>query len=345
MNALSCPALHALLLPLDGGALTWPQGAAAFLRARMGLPMQLVPRAQVNCEQSFKPDADALAAAGFAVTPCVPDARYPLVLLLPPRQREEARALLARATALCEEGGVVLATTPNAMGAKSAEADFKALLGVDRQLSKHHCRTYWARKHSERVDAALLDAWRVLDAPRTIMDGRYRSRPGVFSWDRADAGSGLLAEYLPQNLQGDGADFGAGWGYLADQALATNAGIRRLHLFEAEARALALARENTARHAGTTELAYFWHDVAAGVDQRYDFILCNPPFHDPDGSVRPALGARFIEVAAQALRPRGQLWLVANRQLPYEATLTTHFDWRSVAERGGFKIIQASKRR
>ena len=45
-----------------------------------------------------------------------------------------------------------------------------------------------------------------------------------------------------------------------------------------------------------------------------------------------------------ALDARGEFWLVANRHLPYEATLARRFGAvRSVAEHGGFKVIVATQ--
>ena len=53
----------------------------------------------------------------------------------------------------------------------------------------------------------------------------------------------LLARHLPREMKGRIADLGAGWGWLAAQAL-TRPEIRELHLVEAEADALACARLN-----------------------------------------------------------------------------------------------------
>jgi len=59
---------------------------------------------------------------------------------------------------------------------------------------------------------------------------------------------------------------------------------------------------------------------------------------------RPDIGQRFIAVAAQALRPGGRLYVVANRHLPYEHTLNDSFGAvRVVAERDGFKLVEAVK--
>ncbi|MGM3151429.1 hypothetical protein, partial [Escherichia coli] len=68
---------------------------------------------------------------------------YPLVLVLPPRQREEARALFARALALVADGGRIVACQSNNEGARSGEGDLKQLAGLGGSLTKNHCRVYW----------------------------------------------------------------------------------------------------------------------------------------------------------------------------------------------------------
>ena len=67
----------------------------------------------------------------------------------------------------------------------------------------------------------------------------------------------------------------------------------------------------------------------------------NPPFHEGK-EADPLIGLKFIAAAAQALRPEGQLWLVANRQLPYENLLTEAFaQMDKIVETGGFKVLHA----
>ena len=107
--------LKALLLPFDGGPLAWPaQGDIAFLRARDGWPLRQHPLDRLRCEQGFKPLADGLGQAGLDVRPeldCAAEAS--LVLVLPPRQRDEAQALLARAVAMAAPGARVVAAVAN----------------------------------------------------------------------------------------------------------------------------------------------------------------------------------------------------------------------------------------
>jgi 16S rRNA (guanine1207-N2)-methyltransferase len=342
----SDPALDTLFLPLSNRALAWPEGPVLFLRAREGWAMRQFPLTQLVCEQSYKPFADELERGGLQAIADASESsvRYPLVLLLPPRQREEARALFARAISLCAPGGTVVASITNNEGAKSGEADLKRLAGLGGSLTKHHCRVFWTRPLVGTPDAALHAQWSKLDAPRPILDGRFSSRPGVFAWDRIDPASALLAEHFPADLAGRGADLGAGYGYLSAEILARCAQVSALDLYEAEARALELAKRNLAAFEHQAALGYRWHDVTAGLPEQYDFIVSNPPFHTQSRADRPDVGRRFIAVAAEALKPGGRLLLVANRHLPYEAVLNASFGQVRVAgERDGFKVIEAIK--
>lgn len=336
------PALDVLFLPLDSGALAWPApGGTLFLRARAGVALNAARRHRPVCEQSFRPWAEALERDGLAVSESN-SGRFARVLVLAPRQRDESRALLARAVAQAEAGGVVVACAPNKEGARSMEDDLARLAGPVHSLSKRHCRVCWTAPLGDAVDRALLDEWRALDAPRPIVEGRFRSRPGLFAWDRIDAASALLAAQLPADLCGRAADLGAGWGYLSSELLARCPGITTIDLYEAEARALALARENLA--GARVPLGFHWHDVAAGLPAGgYDVIVSNPPFHQGRAD-DPDLGRAFIAAAARALRPGGRLWLVANRHLAYERTLAGSFaSVREVVESEGFKVIEAVK--
>lgn len=317
-----------------------------FLRAREGVAMRQFPVSRLVCEQSYKPFADELERGGLQVVADASESgtRYPLVLVLPPRQREEARALFARAAALAAPGGIVVASVTNNEGAKSGEADLKRLAGLGGSLTKNHCRVFWTRPLDGTHDAALHAQWSKLDAPRPILDGRFSSRPGVFAWDRIDPASALLVEHLPTDLAGKGADLGAGYGYLSAEVLSRSTKVTSLDLYEAEARALELAKRNLASFEKQATLGYRWHDVTTGLSEQYDFIVSNPPFHTQSRADRPDVGRRFIAVAAESLKPGGRLFLVANRHLPYEAVLNASFGQvRVVGERDGFKVIEAVK--
>ncbi|MDC7675729.1 class I SAM-dependent methyltransferase [Asticcacaulis machinosus] len=331
------PVLDTLVLPLNDGLIDLPaDGKALFLRARSGLALRDY-REQLICEQSFKPALDALTQQGFIARPEGDEARYALTLVLPPRQREEYRALLARAVTSTADGGTVMASVSNLEGAKTVENDLKALTGDISSLSKNKCRVFWAKIKASSLNGDLIEAWSKLDAVRPIEGGRFLSRPGLFAWDRIDAGSRRLVETLPP-LTGKGADLGAGFGYLTAEIFARHAGVTHISLYEAEQRAVDLARQNLTDRS----VDVHWHDVTSGINGEFDFIVSNPPFHI-DRADKHDLGKAFIRAAASALKPKGAFYMVANRHLPYEDTLKTAFKVvKILADDGAYKVFEAS---
>lgn len=343
----SSAALDALHHAISTARVSLPNdGRVLFMRARDGHWWGEASRQNWLCQQGFKPFAAALERSGLHVAEPAPEQRFPLVMLLPPRQRDEAKALFARAARHVEAGGTVIASMANDEGARSGEADFRKLFGNAQVLSKHHCRVFWCNTSESAPDPTVIAEWQALDAPQVIADGRFISRPGLFAWNRIDPASALLVEHLPDALSGRIADLGAGYGYLACEVLRRCKGVESIDLYEAEARALEPARLNIEATLEqldrVVETRVHWHDVGSGLLARYDAIVSNPPFHQGRAD-QPELGQAFISAAANALQADGELWLVANRHLPYEATLQAHFKHvETVAQKNGFKVFQAT---
>ncbi|MEZ5947090.1 MAG: class I SAM-dependent methyltransferase [Hyphomonas sp.] len=330
-----------LSLALDEHDLMPASGAVLCLRAEPAPFLLTLPKDRLTCHNSFKPDHDALKSAGFDVLPPETEDFAPaaLTIILPPRQRDEMRALFARALRDAPMGGVVIASLPNTLGAKTGEKILAELAGVTQALSKHKCRAFWAVK-TEGWNAQLAEEWIAFDAPQETEDGLW-SRPGLFSWDRIDAGSELLADSVPEWIRGRGADFGAGQGFLAREVLSNCPHVESMELYEAEFRALACQRLNLEGHDNWTQ---HWADATHDAPKaEYDFIVMNPPFHTGRADAA-SLGQNFIRAAADALKTGGTLWLVANRHLPYETVLSECFKAHEMLEDdGGYKIIRAEK--
>jgi len=204
------------------------------------------------------------------------------------------------------------------------------------QASKHHYRLCIGRRPP--IVTGLAEA--ITDGGLQRMDGHgLWTQPGVFSWNRIDPGSALLAQALP-TLSGRGADLGCGIGYLALKVLSEPA-VTKAVLVDIDRRAIECARANVLDP--RAELR--WADVRAGLDDLtgLDFVVMNPPFHEA-GEQDHGLGQAFIRRAASSLRPGGVCWLVANRHLPYEATLAPLFSRVSpVRDQGGYKVYEARR--
>lgn len=342
-------AVQTLFLALAQEEIAGAAGPVAFLRAR---PHEGLHRfdGRLTCEQSWKPLADALATSGFASSPALLEGeeQYDLVLLRPERQRDQVLYDMARGFRLLRPGGTLVVSLPNDWGAARHEKHLKELAGSVGTMSKHHCRAFWAVK-SPAADLSLLHTWLDGGRPRPLPeDPRLTTRPGVFSWDGIDPGSRTLADHLPAGLQGRVADLGAGWGYLSHFILEHRPLVQNLHLYEADAEALALARQNLAplirREEGAPSVAFEWSDVTAGLGfASFDAVVMNPPFHQ-GRHADPLLGHKFMAAAIGALRPGGQLWMVANQFLPYERFLADALpNTRVIWQGGGFKVLHGTR--
>lgn len=282
--------------------------------------------------QGFRPDHDALAARGWAVVPDMAAATggFAMAVVFAGRSRIASRAAVAEAARRVTPGGPVWIDGQKTDGIDTMLRDIRARTAVSAPVAKAHGKIFRFRAGEG------FDDWRAAEfhpAPG------FLTRPGVFSAEKVDPGSALLAAALPARLPARMADLGAGWGWLSAQVLARD-GVEALHLVEADFVALGCARCNVT----DPRAAFHWADATRfRPDHPLDGIVMNPPFH-AGRAADPSLGAGFIAAAAGMLAPAGRLWMVANRHLPYEAVLSRLF--REVAEVGGdgaFKLIAAAR--
>jgi 16S rRNA (guanine1207-N2)-methyltransferase len=289
--------------------------------------------------QPLKPLASAWEKAGFERVEEISEEKWPMVLVLPGKSKDETLAWFAMARDRLEPGGTIVAAMPNTAGAGRFEKELGRATGNIISIQKHKCRAFYATLNGSE-NAELFDQWRSLGLQRVISG--FTVQAGIFSCDHIDPGSEFLANHLPAHLRGKIADLGAGWGYLSDAVLKRCPGIARIDLFEADARALACAKQNLGAY--PQEIGYHWHDVTTGLPATYDAIVMNPPFHTGQAT-DVDLGRAFLKTAFNSLHRGGKLMLVANRQLPYEAVLqASGMAWRKIAEDRVYKILFAERR-
>ncbi len=226
------------------------------------------------------------------------------------------------AIALKDRGGARLAGTLAAFGCT-----------VEETSRRHHRICHLTRP---AMLTGVQDAI-IAGAPR-LVDAVGWTQPGLFSWDRRDRGSVLLAGALG-SLAGRGADLGCGGGLLAEAVLA-QAAVTALHLVDLDRRAIDMARRNVIDPRAILQWADAREPLGFG---ELDFVVTNPPFHH-SGREDQELGRAFITAGRALLRKGGVFWLVANRHLPYEEILNTLFASVSLrVQDGGFKIYEARR--
>lgn len=293
-----------------------------------------------------QPDQDLAPSAADAVqlsplivgstdVASIPDESFTTVTVRAPAGAAERRFVLAQSLRVLAVGGRLTAFAPKDRGGLRLKKELEALgCEVGESARRHNRICLVVRSQAVRgLDEAIAAG-----APRQIAENGLWTQPGVFSWDRLDAGTNALLQVLPE-FSGAGADFGSGIGLLALNVLASKK-VTKLTLVELDRRALDASRRNVT----DPRAEFVWSDVRHGADLKdLDFVVSNPPFHEGGGEDK-TLGQAFIRAAADALRKGGALWIVANRHLPYEAILAESFAKVSpIAESGGYKVFEARK--
>ena len=310
---------------IEDGLLPLPDGTIALMRPSAIYDVSPLPRDAVQIVHSFYPDVAAWQGAGFPTTQAL--TKVSVAIIVVPRSKALARAMVAEA---CLHADFIVVDGQKTDGVDSLFKSCRKELGNLPSITKGHGRIFWF------AATDVFASWAIPE-PAKGPHG-YFTTAGVFSDGAIDAGSALLADALPPKLPARMADFGAGWGYLAEPILA-RAGVKSLDLIEAEALSLTCARLNVTDPRATFQ----WADATALGGASFDGIVMNPPFHT-GRATDPSLGRTFIQAAARSLASHGKLWMVANRHLPYEDTLTECFrNVETIGGNGVFKLFHANR--
>ncbi len=187
----------------------------------------------------------------------------------------------------------------------------------------------------------------------TLNDIPVLSKPGLYGWEKQDQGSALLMDtadnyfnfnsgehlHKPTVYPSSLLDLGCGYGYLT---------LRTAHWQSVERR---VATDNNAAaiHCATLNFAAAKLDVttvaddcAANIDERFDAILCNPPFHQ-GFSLDGSLTDKFLRNSARHLNKRGVALFVVNQFIALEKKANAYFDTITLlANDQQFKVIALS---
>lgn len=333
-----------LTYPFEKERILWPEPDQKTLIWGAQYSKGITRFSNITCFQSFFPYARQWKEQGIDVDPVDhQDNVFDFALLVLSKQKEESIYRIALASALVKGDGLIVATAENNFGGKRIEKWFEDLGFETESLSKKKCRIVWAKNsqvNESKIERAIEDG-----QPQTLITeyGDFIAKPGVFSWNKADGGSLLLVENLPETLTGTGADFGCGYGLLSHFLLSKNNNIQKVFAIDADYNALECCKENLKSF--DDRVQYVWEDLTTDCSNisSLDWIIMNPPFHEGNHS-DVTVGQQFIQTAYNALKPNGALYMVANQHLPYEKILVSLFaDVQKNVEKQGFKVITARK--
>lgn len=264
------------------------------------------------------------------------------------KEKPVVHHLLNQAWRCLKPGGQLLLAGYKNEGTKTYIEKIAKLFGCSKNIHKNGpVYSSAISKHTEfDVEQTLDDS--DYTQPRPIaQDSELKliSKPGLFGWNKVDAGSALLIEQLkqlpsPQNPAGTCLDLGCGYGYLSIAA-ANLANCKDIHswiLTDNNAAALELALQNLQLNGlnGSVIAA----DAGKELAIKADLLLCNPPFHQGFG-IDGDLTDKFLLSAKRLLAPNGIGLFVVNQFIPLErkaAPLFKHINL--LIDNGSFKVIE-----
>lgn len=299
-----------------------------------------------NWVQGFKPYADNLMSNAISSLPILQSKKkYRYALCCLPKQKEEALYILSSALDCLDKDGLLLAAASNDAGGKRLDKWFHDL-GLNAQnLSKSKCRIVWAYKKNSLQEIIKKFISQGSIQKIKLGENEFYTKPGIYGWNKIDAGSKLLVENISGDLSGTGADYGCGYGYISNEILNGKKKIKKLYAIDADYNAVQCCKKNLEKYQSDYLIEYQWKDLSIMSDdiKNLDWIVMNPPFHEGKNTDTD-LGRKFIENAAMSLRKGGALYIVANAHLPYEAILTSVFEKvEKIIENQGFKVFNAIK--
>ncbi len=263
------------------------------------------------------------------------------------KEKAVVHQVINQAWRLLKPGGQLRLLGAKQEGTKTYYDKARKLFGQGEldKLGKGSLAAVLTRGESDTAQSQRLDD-RDYPQLREIAEG-FISKPGLFGWDKLDQGSAFLAEHLPELWTGLSTeqprvlDLGCGYGYLSVKA--HQQGAVAVTATDNNAAALLACQHNFDRLQISGRV--LGDDCGASLTERFDLLLCNPPFHQ-GFALEGELTERFVATAARLTAFDGVAAFVVNQFIPLERKaqgLFTEID--TFADNGSFKLVRLARPR
>jgi 23S rRNA (guanine1835-N2)-methyltransferase len=183
-------------------------------------------------------------------------------------------------------------------------------------------------RHKARIFRARVPTRPALTPPPASLvlpeyGWQLRVDAGVFSRQQLDIGARFFLDHIPAGVDGDICDLGCGNGVIGMMALQRNPSAR-LWSCDESALALASARHNIGSAFPQRAVQFHLGNGLDGLEQSFDLILLNPPFHRGH-AVDDSVARMLFRHARRHLKPGGVLRVIGNSHLDYVTILRRQF--------------------
>ncbi|WP_437890595.1 23S rRNA (guanine(1835)-N(2))-methyltransferase RlmG [Phytobacter sp. V91] len=243
---------------------------------------------------------------------------------------------------------VVTPETQIIAGAKTRDIHNSTMALFEKILGPTTTTLAWKKA---RLIHCTFTAPEVADAPETCswkLDGTdwtIHNHANVFSRSGLDIGARLFMQHLPSDIEGELADLGCGNGVIGLKLLAQNPNARVLFTDESHmAVASSLLNVEANMPEALTRSEFMVNNGLAGIEHdRFDAVLCNPPFHQ-QSAITDHIAWEMFHDARRSLKYGGELIVVGNRHLDYFRKLKKIFgNCSNVGASGKFAVLKAVK--
>jgi len=250
--------------------------------------------------------------------------------------------LLNLAAEQLQSEGELIISGQKQEGIKTYADKVKKIMGGSGTLTKNRAVYSGVFTGIRRIKLDAQD----YEKPRKVIikDSSFYSKPGIFGWNKIDAGTELLLECIPEIIPTLKTqphhilDLGCGYGWIFLNLPKDIQAQASIIATDNNAAALQSAQYNAKNCIG--DIQVIPSDCANTISQQFDLIISNPPFHQGFQHDKN-LTKKFLEQALAHLNTTGTAIFVINEFIRLPALPSPYDTYRYLEHRNsrGYKVV------